>query len=161
MWILAKTKPKKEKWAEENLKNQGFMTYLPYLHSKKYVKNKWVSLKEVMFSGYLFIKVTENISKIHKINNTYGVSKLLLSRDTGLPHTLSNHEFDELTAIVRKNNSGDINNGDKVVVTSGSQNKLTGTFLNKAKKNQVKILLDFLNNKHEVLIDLSMVQKLI
>ena len=161
MWILARTKPKKEKWAEENLKNQGFMTYLPYLHSKRYVKNKWIALKEVMFSGYLFIKVTENTSKIHKINNTFGVSKLLLNRDTGLPHILSNHEIEGLTKIVKKNNSGDMNKGDEVIITNGTQNKLKGTFLSKTKKSRAKILLDFLNKKHEVIVDLSAVQKLI
>ncbi len=161
MWVLAKTKPKKERWAEVNLRNQGFMTYLPYLHSKKYVKSKWTAFKEVMFSGYLFVKVTENVSKIHKINNTFGVSKLLLNRDTGLPQTLSNHEIESLTKIVKKNNSGNIDCGDEIIITNGAQNKLKGTFLTRTKKNRAKILLDFLNKKHEVIVNLSVVQKLI
>ena len=39
MWIVAQTKVRQERKAENNLKNQGFNCYLPVVITKKYAKN--------------------------------------------------------------------------------------------------------------------------
>ena len=82
MWIIAKTKSNQEKKANVNLINQGFTTYLPILKRKKFLKNQWVLSKSYLFSGYIFINKDDAHGKYQKINNTYGISRVLIDFDT-------------------------------------------------------------------------------
>ncbi len=161
MWILAKTKCRQEHRAEKNLNNQGFKCFLPTMSIKKFINSIWVEKKEIMFSGYLFINVSNLSHKIHKINNTYGISRLLVDRVTGVPFVINN-------SIIKKVSEGAadicepsrIENGDNVVITKGKLSTLSGIFLEKCSKYRAKLLVNFLNSEQELVVDLSDIQKI-
>ncbi len=160
MWIIAKTKSRQEYRAEKNLNNQGFKCFLPIINIKKFTNNIWVEKKEVMFSGYLFINIANSAHKTHKINNTYGISKLLVDMVTGNPFTVSNSLIKEVSdGALKASDQGKIGNGDAVVITKGNMSTFSGIFLEKCSKYRAKLLVKFLNSEQELMVNLSDIQK--
>jgi len=160
MWVLAKTKGRQESRARKNLINQGFKCLLPYLYIKKYIKNSWIETREVMFSGYIFIKIDKSNKNMHKINNTYGVAKLLINRETGIPYVLKDEYIDEInTQLVENNDVHSVNVGDNVVITQGKLSKLSGIFMEKCSKYRAKLLVRLLSRKQEILVNMDNIQK--
>ena len=138
MWIIAKTKSNQEKKANVNLINQGFTTYLPILKRKKFLKNQWVLSKSYLFSGYIFINKDDAHGKYQKINNTYGISRVLIDFDTFKPFLLQDHLIDEIADRLELYHSGKstISKNDIVEVTSGIHNDLKGIFLEDISKKR-------------------------
>ena len=64
-WYLVKTKPRQEKIAIQNLENQNFHVYCPRAKINK--KNV------VLFPGYLFIQLDEEVENWSPIRSTKGV----------------------------------------------------------------------------------------
>ena len=159
MWIVAKTRPNQEYRAELNLCNQGFECYIPEINSKKFVNNVWKDIKEKMFTGYLFIKLNKKIKNLHKINNTYGVSKLLMNIETGMPCVMKNDAMVKISKEIQKINNKEIKQGDQVVITKGQQSKLSGIFIEKCSKKRAKLLINILNRSKEVFVKLESIQK--
>ena len=54
-WFAVATKPKQEHVAEVNLNRQCYHTVLPLSEARKRRQNKWTTVTEPLFSGYLFV----------------------------------------------------------------------------------------------------------
>ena len=160
MWVVAKTKPNQEYRAEFNLSNQGFECYLPEINNKKFVNNVWMDFKEKMFAGYLFIKVNQKNNNLHKVNSTYGVSKLLIDSDTGIPCVMKTDEMARIHKEIDNINNKHVTKGDNVVITKGKQSKLAGIFLEKCSRKRAKLLINILNRSKEVFVKLENIQKI-
>ena len=163
MWIVAQTKVRQERKAENNLKNQGFSCYLPLMITKKYCKNIWIKTQEVLFSRYIFIKFSDYRQNISKINNTFGISRLLINKETLVPYCINDSYIDLLKTDINTNNATKINHlekGDSVTVTKGSLSNLTGVFLEKCGKLRSVLLLKLLNQKCSVIVDNSDIKRL-
>ena len=65
-WYLIKTKPRQEKIAKQNLKNQGYRSFYPIVK----INNRLV----VLFPGYLFVQLNEKTQNWSPINSSKGVS---------------------------------------------------------------------------------------
>ena len=155
MWLIAKTKPNQEKKAEINLINQEFITYLPMIKRKKFRKKCWVNAQELLFSGYIFINSTNFEGKLSKINNTYGISKLLVDFLSLNPHIVPNHIISQIKSRAQDTYDGikNFQKHDKIEVTSGFNNSLSGIFLEKSSNNRSKILINILNSNREVIVN--------
>lgn len=94
-WYLIYSKPQQERVALENLKRQGYLTYLPLLRSRKRVRGRYTSVVETMFPRYLFIHLSDQSDDWGPIRSTIGVSKLV--RFGGLPARVP----DELVDLLR------------------------------------------------------------
>ena len=163
MWLIAKTKPNQEKKAEINLINQEFITYLPVIKRKKFRKKCWINAHELLFSGYIFINYTNFKGKLSQINNTYGISKLLVDFLSLSPHTVPNHIISQIKSRTQDTYDGikNFKKYDKIEVTSGFNNSLSGIFLEKCSNNRSKILINILNNKHEAIVNNTNLQAII
>lgn len=73
-WYLATVKPSQQKRAVENLQNQAFAVFNPML-----------SEAEPLFPGYVFVHFDINVQSSSKINNTWGVGKLVTFGDVLVP----------------------------------------------------------------------------
>ena len=160
MWIIAKTKPNQEKKADINLINQGFTTYLPILKCKKFHKNQWITSKNYLFSGYIFINEDDVHGKYQKINNTYGISKILIDFNAFKPFLLQNHIIEEIADRIEIYHSGKskISKNDIVEVTSGVHNELTGIFLEDISNKRSKLLINILKSYREVIVNKADIQ---
>ena len=163
MWLIAKTKPNQEKKAELNLINQEFITYLPIIKRKQFRNKCWVNTQELLFSGYIFINSMNFEGNLSKINNTYGISKLLIDFLSLSPHIIPNHIISEIKSRTQETYDGikNFKKNDKIEVTSGLNNSLSGIFIEKCSNNRSKILINILNNKREVIVNNTNLQAII
>jgi len=76
-WFIAQIKPNSYNSAVQNLKRQGFETFLPKMEITKRQKNKFLVESVYVFPGYIFVFFDPHIITWTKVNSTYGVSKIL------------------------------------------------------------------------------------
>ena len=161
MWAIAQTKPRQEYKAEKNLNNQGFRCYLPIIERKRYSNSSWIDHKEVFFSNYIFIDLSSINQNLAKINNTFGISRLLINKDLSRPHVID----DQYISFLRENinnksfNINTLKEGSKVSITKGRLSEFTGIFLEKSSKSRSKVLISLLNNEYITTIDNSCLQR--
>ncbi len=161
MWFIIKTKANQEQRAELNLKNQGFTCFLPRISRRKLVNSRWINRSEVLFTSYIFIKKDDFCQNIAVINNTYGVSRLLTSVDTGLPHLIDNNVITDIVEKCEDNiYINNLRNGNKVICQTLNSG-IHGVFREFCGKNRAKVLLEILNRPIEVLVNKDLVHKII
>ena len=161
MWAVAQTKPRQENKAKINLNNQGYTCYLPIIERKKFLRNTWVTCREVFFSNYIFIDLSSCKNSLSKINNTYGISRLLVNKDMSLPYTIGEDFIIELKKYINKDiNINILKKGSKVSITRGKLSKFTGIFLEQCSKTRSKVLISMLNSDYVATIDSSSLQRL-
>ena len=158
MWIVIKTKSGQEDKAHKNLENQEFRCFLPKILRKYFKNNQWIDRSEVMFTSYIFVKITKDYKNISKINNTYGVSKLLVDRSSGLPHVIDNSIISDIGNNLLDTN---LKSGDKVIYTKGSLSVMNGIYKEPCGKNRAKLFTKILNKYREISVNNLELQKVI
>ena len=101
-WYLLYSKPRQEGVAVENLKRQGYETYLPLIRTRRRRQGQYVSLVEPMFPRYLFIHLSDQTDNWGPIRSTLGVSALVRFGD--LPAQVPDRLIDALKS--REDDSG-------------------------------------------------------
>ena len=76
-WFILQFKANSHHQATKNLNQQGFETFLPMHESTSRRGNRFTSTVKPLFPGYMFITFDRAETEWHKINNTYGVSRLV------------------------------------------------------------------------------------
>lgn len=78
-WYLVHTKAKQEKWALQNLEQQGYQCYLPTLRSEKLQSGILTVIDEPLFPRYLFIQLglDNSAQSWTPVRSTRGVSRLV------------------------------------------------------------------------------------
>ena len=76
-WFILQFKSNSHHIAVKNLNRQGFETFLPLHDATSRKLTRFISTSKPLFPGYMFIRFNKVESKWHKINNTYGVSRLI------------------------------------------------------------------------------------
>ena len=160
MWAVAQTKPRQENKAKINLNNQGYTCYLPIIERKKFIHNSWVTCNEVFFSNYIFIDLNSCKTSLSKINNTIGISKLLVNKDLSIPYTIDERFIIDLKKYLNKGlDINSLKRGSKVSITKGKLSKFTGIFLEQSSKTRSKVLISLLNHDYVATIDSSSLQR--
>ena len=76
-WFILQFKPNSHHLAAKNLNRQGFETFLPLHETTSRKLSRFINTSKPLFPGYMFIKFDKLESEWHKINSTYGVSRLI------------------------------------------------------------------------------------
>ena len=76
-WYILQFKPNSHHQAVKNLTRQGFETFLPLHDTTSRKLSRFVNTSKPLFPGYMFVRFDRTEPKWHKINNTYGVSRLV------------------------------------------------------------------------------------
>ena len=76
-WFVTQVKPNSYELAKRNLERQGVEVFLPEMNITQRKNNKFLVKNVYVFPGYIFISIDEDVFSWTKINNTYGVSKIL------------------------------------------------------------------------------------
>ena len=130
-WYVIHTKPRQEFRAQENLLNQGFEVYLPTI-SKEVIRSKSLdSIREPLFSRYLFIELDQVHSNWFPIRSTRGVHQILRFGMNAEPVKVP----DDLLVIIkeRAESFGQVTKkifetNEKVMIKEGPMKGLSGTF---------------------------------
>ena len=77
-WIVARNKPNQDKTALINLERQNFEVFQPTFKTISRTRNKFKEIIKPVFPGYIFIAINLEENNWHKINNTRGISSIIL-----------------------------------------------------------------------------------
>jgi len=145
-WYLLYTKPRQEQRADENLKRQGYTTYLPLIAARKRKERRYVDVVEPMFSRYLFLNLDCENDNWGPIRSTIGVSGLV--RFGHAPAKIPDALVEEIQAhadtdgVYRKKQTS-LKKGQRVRITDGVFAGYEAIFQATSSKERVLLLLDF------------------
>ena len=81
-WFILQFKANSHHQAIKNLKQQGFETFLPLHDSTSRKASRFINTTRPLFPGYMFITFDRTNTEWHRINNTYGVLRLITFNST-------------------------------------------------------------------------------
>ena len=76
-WLVAQIKHHSSDLAIRNLERQGFETFFPRMKTTIKKEKFFINKYSPVFPGYMFVGIDNKNSNWAKINNTYGVVKVL------------------------------------------------------------------------------------
>lgn len=148
IWVLVYTKAKQEIRANENLKKQGFKTFLPLISASN-KDSEHESLVPV-FPRYLFAEVKTNSDNWTSIKSSYGVSNIVMFGDifASIPFRiiqLIQDKLDKDCVYQEEISSTPFRKGDLLTIKGGRFAGIDAIFLTNKSKERVTLLLKLLN----------------
>ena len=151
-WFILQFKSNSHHLAVKNLNRQGFETFLPLHDTTSRKLSRFINTSKPLFPGYMFIKFDRAESEWHKINSTYGVSRLI---------TFNSHLKSIPTKFVdslmkRYNLSGKLlpikklKEGDQVTVLKGPFANFIATVEKYEADQRIWILMDLMGRKTKI-----------
>jgi transcriptional antiterminator RfaH len=160
-WYVVQTQVNGEARAAENLRRQGYETYLPrYLKRRRHAR-KVDFVAKPLFPRYMFVAIDMATQRWRSVQSTSGVSRLVSNGDEpaampqGVVRALRAQE--DTRGFVKLDAAPAFAPGDKVRVLAGAFMDNAGLFNGIADHDRVSILLEMLGRKVRVLLDADMV----
>ena len=159
-WYVLKYKPKAHLRAMRNLTQQGFETFLP-LHSVTSSKGSSFIKKECpLFPGYMFITFDSSNTNWVKINNTYGVSRLITFNSIlkSVPNSFINklaNRCDQSGRLITEKN---IKIGDKVKFLNGPFADFIASVETLESDQRIWTLMDLMGQETKIEVKLNDLQ---
>ncbi|WP_173920584.1 transcription/translation regulatory transformer protein RfaH [Pseudidiomarina piscicola] len=163
-WYVVQAKPRQELRAQANLENQGIEAALPMITLERIRRGKRTKVREPLFPGYIFVKLSNYADKFYKIRSTFGVSKVLQFGTS--PAQISGELVQNLLAL--DGDSPEIKElqrhavpqvGDKVHILEGPFKGLIAEIIKLDGESRCIVLLDFLHKQVRAGFDLTEVQR--
>ena len=137
--------------------------FIPYYEEKKRMRGEWVTLKKVLFPGYVFM-VTDDLEELYlQLRDVTGLTRFLGTGDEIVPLTSEEEEFLRHMGgeeqVVRM--SEGIIEGEKVHVTDGPLQGMEG-YIRKIDRHKRKAYLEIsmFGRIQSVQIGLEIVKKI-
>ena len=159
-WFILQFKPNSHHKAKKNLTLQGFEVFLPLHHTTSRKSSRFINSSKPLFPGYMFIRFNRAESKWHKINNTYGVSRLITFNSILKP--IPTRFVDNL--IKRYDLSGKllplkkIKKGDQVTVSKGPFANFIATVEKYEDEQRIWVLMDLMGRETKMHISSNALQ---
>jgi transcriptional antiterminator RfaH len=151
-WFILQFKPNSHHQASKNLTRQGFETFLPLHDITSRKLSRFVNTSKPLFPGYMFIKFDRSESEWYKINNTYGVSRLITFNS--LLKSIPTKFVDSL--MKRYDLSGKLlpiqklKEGDQVAILKGPFANFIATVEKYEADHRIWILMDLMGRKTKI-----------
>ena len=143
-WFVVRIKTNSYELAIRNLKRQGFKTFFPKMQITKKKQNKFINKDVPVFPGYIFISINTQSVNWTKINNTYGVSNILVFNKK--PYEISSELIMAFKIRYEANidltSKQSLHKGDIIRFNSGPFVDLLAKIENIDKKNRIWVLLE-------------------
>ena len=151
-WFILQFKPNSHQQATKNLNQQGFETFLPLNKTTLRKASRFTTSNQTLFPGYMFVTFDRAGTNWHKINNTYGVSRLVTFNSVLKP--IPNIFIDNL--MKRYDLSGKLlpikklKEGDQVKVLQGPFANFIATVETYETDQRIWILMDLMGRKTKI-----------
>ena len=151
-WFILQFKPNSHHQAAKNLTQQGFEIFLPLNDTTSRKLSRFINTSKPLFPGYMFIKFDRAESDWHKINNTYGVSRLITFNS--ILRSIPTNFVDSL--MKRYDLSGKLlpiqklKKGDQVAVLTGPFANFIATVETYETDQRIWILMDLMGRKTKI-----------
>ena len=151
-WFILQFKQNAYHQANKNLIQQGFETFLPLCDATSRNASRFTNVSRPLFSGYMFITFDRTESKWHKINNTYGVSRLLTFNSAlkPIPATFINNLMEKYDSSGKLLPVKKLKKGDQVKVSKGPFASFVATIEKYEDDQRVWILMDLMGRKSKI-----------
>jgi len=159
-WYLVYTKPRQEKIALQELKNQKYIAYLPLIDMEKIVRGARTIVSEPLFARYLFIRLDPEGSKSWApILSTKGVASLV--RFGQRPAQVADVIVNAIVETLQSPLGGQqYQPGDLVVIHAGPFRGLEAVFQVYNGNHRAMVLLSLLDKDVRATLELSQVNKI-
>jgi len=151
-WFILQFKSNSHHLAAKNLTRQGFETFLPLHETTSRRTSRFINTSKPLFPGYMFIRFDEAESKWHKINSTYGVSRLVTFNSILKPiptifvdHLKKRYDFSGKLIPIKK-----LKKGDEVTVLKGPFANFIATVEKYEADQRIWILMDLMGRKTKI-----------
>ena len=151
-WFILQFKSNSHHLAVKNLNRQGFETFLPLHETTSRRLSRFINTSKPLFPGYMFVRFDKAEPEWHKINNTYGVSRLITFNSN--LNSISNSFIDSL--MKRYDLSGKLlpiqklKKGDQVTVLKGPFANFIATVEKYEADQRIWILMDLMGRKTKI-----------
>ena len=154
-WIVARNKPNQDKIALINLERQNFEFFQPTFKTMSRVQNKFKEIIKPVFPGYIFISINLEEKNWHKINNTRGISRIIVfGNEIPLIHCELIKELQHRFSLNSSPKAVDpFEIGMNAEITNGPFAQLIGKIDEIDADQRIWILLDILGNQTRVSIN--------
>ena len=152
VWFILQFKPNSHHQAKKNLTRQGFEVFLPLHDTTSRKLSRFINTSKPLFPGYMFIKFDRAESDWHKVNNTYGVSRLLTFNS--ILKSIPTKFVDSL--MKRYDSSGKLipieklKNGDQVTVLKGPFANFIATVEKYEDDQRIWVLMDLMGRETKI-----------
>ena len=151
-WFVLQFKPNAHHLAAKNLTRQGFETFIPLHDTTSRRTSRFINNSKPLFPGYMFIKFDRAESDWHKINSTYGVSRLITFNSilksiptTFVDHLKKRYDLSGKLMPVKK-----LKKGDQVTVLKGAFANFIATVEKYEADQRIWILMDLMGRKTKI-----------
>lgn len=153
-WFLAQLKPNCANIADQNLKRQGFKTFLPLEEETRQRNGKFVTATRPLFPGYIFVAFDVARGLWRTVNATYGVTRLVSfgKEPTAVPLDLVSQ------LMLRCDDKGKLlpprllKPGDQVTLTKGPFTNFVAEVESIAPDRRVWVLMEILGSQARVAV---------
>ena len=152
-WFILQFKSNSHHQAVKNLNRQGFETFLPLHNTTSRKSSRFINTSKPLFPGYMFIRFDIAESEWHKINNTYGVSRLITFNSTlkSIPtifvdHLMKRYDLSGKLIPIQK-----LKKGDQVEVLKGPFANFIATVEKYEADQRIWILMDLMGRKTKII----------
>jgi transcriptional antiterminator RfaH len=151
-WFILQFKPNSHHQATKNLNQQGFETFLPLYDTTSRESSRFTNITKPLFPGYMFIAFDRTESEWYKINNTYGVSRLVNVNSflkpiptTFIENLMTRCDLSGKLLPIKK-----FRKGDQVKVIKGPFADLIAIIEQYETKQRIWILMDLMGRKTKI-----------
>ena len=151
-WFILQFKSNSHHLAAKNLNRQGFETFLPLHDTTSRRLSRFLNTSKPLFPGYMFIRFDRVESDWHKINNTYGVSRLITFNSIlkSIPTTIVDslkmrYDLSGKLLPIKK-----LKKGDQVTVLKGPFANFIATVEKYEADQRIWILMDLMGRKTKI-----------
>ena len=151
-WFILQFKPNSHHQAAKNLIQQGFETFLPLHVVTSQKLSRFVNTSKPLFPGYMFIRFNRAETKWHKINNTYGVSRLVTFNSIlkPIPTTFVNNLMKRYDLSGKLLPIKKLKKGDQVKVLRGPFADFIATVETYEDDQRIWVLMDLMGRKTKI-----------
>ena len=151
-WFILQFKSNSHNIAAKNLSRQGFEIFLPLHDTTSRRTSRFINTSKPLFPGYMFIKFDRAESEWHKINSTYGVSRLITFNSIlkSIPkifvdHLMKRYDLSGKLLPIKK-----LEKGDQVKVLKGPFANFIATVEKYEADQRIWILMDLMGRKTKI-----------
>ena len=156
-WYLVQCKTGSHYKAKRNLTQQGFEVFLPL--EKIFVQGSKKNMTQPLFSNYMFIAFDPKLDPWGKINNTYGVSKIITFGTS--PSPIPNVIIKDLKNRCDNNNKlikVEFSSGDLIKITAGTFKNFVCRIERLDQKERVWVLINLMGQQSRLQITHDKIQ---
>jgi len=159
-WFILQFKANSHHQATKNLNRQGFKTFLPLHNATSRKTSRFINTAQPLFPGYMFVTFDRTESEWHKINNTYGVLRLVTFNSVlkPIPAALINNLMKRYDLSGKLLHTKKLKKGEQVKVLNGPFSNFIATVEKYETDQRIWVLMGLMGREIKIQTSLDTLQ---